>query len=365
MCRAAWAAGLASLLACAPPQPVRLGFIGGLSGRVADLGGAGRDGAMLAVEMRNQAGGVKGRRVELLVEDDQQNAVVARQAVDRLIARKVDAIVGPMTSAMATVSVPLANAASVVMISPTVTTNALTGLDDHFFRVLAPTRVFARKSADYHFARVGLRRVVAVSDLRNRIYTESWLEDYRAAFAALGGKLVGHIGFYSDEDTDFSDLARQLLRIRADGVLILANSVDAAMLCQHLRKLDAAIPIATSEWAATEQLIELGGRAVEGALVAQFVDRQSREPAWVEFRQNYRTRFGREPGFAGLAGFDAATVVLEAIAQQAPGESLKQSLLRRRTFAATQSPVVFDAFGDTARETYLTTVNDGAFLALR
>ena len=58
--------------ACTPPEPVRIGFIGGLSGRVADLGIDGRNGAVLAVELRNKAGGIKGRKVELLVEDDQQ-----------------------------------------------------------------------------------------------------------------------------------------------------------------------------------------------------------------------------------------------------------------------------------------------------
>ena len=73
-------AGLLALAACAPPEPLRLGFVGGLSGRVADLGIEGRNGAMLAVEQRNKLGGVNGRQVELVVEDDQQNVDAARMA---------------------------------------------------------------------------------------------------------------------------------------------------------------------------------------------------------------------------------------------------------------------------------------------
>lgn len=57
----------------------------------------------------------------------------------------------------------------------------------------------------------------------------------------------------------YADLARQLLASRPDGILILANAVDTAMLCQHLRQLDPSLPLTTSEWAATEQLIEVGG----------------------------------------------------------------------------------------------------------
>ena len=355
---------LTGLFACSPP-PIVLGFVGDLSGRVADLGVEGRNGATLAVELRNKAGGVKGRRVELFAEDDQQNPAVARQVVGKLIDLKVDALIGPMTSAMAMVVVPLANQAQLVTVSPTVTTNSLSGIDDYFFRVLPATSRYAKKDADYHFARLGLRRVAAVIDVNNRAYTEGWLTDYRAAFAVGGGQVVDRIDFSSSGGVLFADLARRLLASKPDGILLLANAVDVAMLCQHLRKLNASIPMATSEWAATEQLIEVGGSSVEGIVIAQFLDRQSTQPAFLTFRQNYLDRFGKLPGFAGVTAFDATNTVLDAIEHQAPGQSLKQALLTRQTFAGTQAPVVFDAFGDASHETFLTTVKDGSFVRLQ
>lgn len=358
-------AAVFALTACAPPEPVRLGFLGGLSGRVADLGVEGRNGAMLAVEQRNTAGGVKGRQVELLVEDDQQNPDVARVATGKLLERKVGAIVGPMTSAMAAATVPLMNKAQMVMVSPTVTTNDLTGLDDYFFRVVSPTRSYATKSAQHHFRKGGVRRVAAAYDLRNKSYTESWLEDYRAAFVAEGGEVVISVSFSSGDETRFADLARQLLGAKADAIVVVANSVDAAVLCQQLRKLNATIPIAAAEWAATERLIELGGRAVEGILISQFLDRQSSQPTYLAFRKAYVARFGREPGFAGLTAFDATNVVLDGLDGLERDQTLKQALLARKTFPGAQSPVVFDAFGDAVRETYLTSIKDGSFVALR
>lgn len=354
-----------SLASCAPPEPLRVGFLGGLSGRVADLGIEGRNGAMLAVEERNKAGGVKGRRVELQIEDDQQNPDVARAATAKLLELKVAAIIGPMTSAMAAATVPLMNKAQMVMVSPTVTTNDLTGLDDYFFRVVSPTRQYATKSAQHYFRNTGVRRVAMIYDLRNKSYTESWLEDYRSAFLAEGGEIVASVSFSSGDETRFADLARKLLATKADGIVIIANSVDAAVACQQLRKLNATIPIAASEWAATERLIELGGRSVEGMVIAQFLDRQSTQPTYVEFRKSYLARFGREPGFAGLTAYDATNVVLEGLATTESDQTLKQSLMSRKTFAGAQSPIAFDPFGDTSRETYLTTVRDGAFVALR
>lgn len=356
---------LFGLTACTPPEPVRLGFIGGMSGRVADLGIDGRNGAMLAVEMRNKAGGIKGRQIQLTIEDDQQNPEVARKAVSKLIDGKVEAIIGPMTSSMAMATVPIANQAQTVLISPTVTTNELSGLDDYFFRLVSATRYYAGKNAEHHLKRTQIRRVAVIYDLRNKAYTESWLEDYRNAFIAGGGSIAGTLSFSSSDDTHFSDLARQLLQSRPDGILVLANSVDAALLCQHVRKLNPAIQISTSEWAATERLIELGGRAVEGLVIAQFIDREGKQPGYVEFRRNFNARFGKDPGFAALTAFDAANVIIEAIEHQAAGQSLKQTLTTRRTFSGAQNPVVFDNAGDTQRETYMTTIKDGAFVLLR
>jgi branched-chain amino acid transport system substrate-binding protein len=365
-----WRTGLgilatgALLTACAPPEPVRIGFLGGLSGRVADLGIAGRDGAILAVEQRNAGGGVKGRTIELLVEDDQQDATIAQEAAGRLIARGVVAIVGPMTSAMAVAVVPQLNASSVVMVAPTVTTNLLTAIDDQFLRVVAPTAAHVGKSAGHYYRELGMRRAVVVFDQRNKAYAASWAEDFRRAFEEAGGRVADEIGFDSSEAPRFEALAARVLDRRPDGVVIVANSVDTALLVQKLRRRDATLAIGTSEWAATERLIELGGRAVEGVVVAQYVDRDSKAPAWLAFRDAYRQRFGIEPGFAGLTAFDATNVVLDALAAQKPGRSLKQTIIERREFAGAQSPIRFDAHGDTFRDTYLAVIRDGAFRPL-
>ena len=350
------------LAGCSPPEPIRLGFIGGISGRVADLGIGGRNGVALAIEMRNKSGGVNGRPVELIVEDDKQDPEIAKRAVGRLIAQKVHAIIGPMTSTMAMAALPLINEARMTMISPTVTSSKLSGLDDYFLRVIAPTTEYARKGAEYHFRTRGQRRVAAAYDLRNKDYTETWLADYGKAFSALGGEIITAEPYESGDHMDFAQLAERLLKPAPDAVLIIANSVDTAMLAQQLRKRNPHVLITTSEWAATERLTELGGRAVEGMAIAQFLDRDSRQPAYVAFRNAYVERFALEPGFAGITGFDAANVALDALAEQKAGQSLKQTILERRVFAGAQSEIRFDPYGDAVRETYMTIIRNGTFV---
>ena len=90
------------MVGCGEEPPIKIGFLGGVSGRVADLGIAGRDATMFAVEEVNQAGGINGRKVELLVRDDQQNADAAKAAVNALIQEDVIAIRRKMLVAIAT-----------------------------------------------------------------------------------------------------------------------------------------------------------------------------------------------------------------------------------------------------------------------
>ncbi|MDG4552405.1 MAG: ABC transporter substrate-binding protein [Candidatus Contendobacter sp.] len=349
---------------CAPPAPIRIGFVGGTSGRVADLGIAGRDAVLLAVELRNRAGGVAGRKVELLIRDDEQNPEVAQRAVRALIDQGVVAIVGPMTSAMAIAVLPIANEARVLLVSPTVSTDDLTGLDDYFFRVIAPTLDNASRVARYHLSHGATRRLAVAYDLSNKSYTESWLNHFRATYVQGGGEIVKVLGFESGGETTFLQLAEDLLATQADGVLIVANSMDTALLCQQIHKLDRRLPILTSEWAATERLIELGGKAVEGVIVAQNFDRNSTAPRYRAFYQAYRDRFHREPGFGGVNAFDAANVVLDALARRQDRQSLKETLLATPRFEGVQEPILFNEFGDVKRSLRITVVRDGQFVVI-
>jgi branched-chain amino acid transport system substrate-binding protein len=350
-----------ALSSCSPPEPVRIGFLGGLSGRVTDLGIGGLNGVRLAVDQRNKAGGIKGRPIELIETDDQQDPEMARAAVARLIEHRVVAIVGPMTSAMAVATVPLIDQAKLVMVSPTVTTEDLSGLDDYFFRVIPSTREFVGTSAAYYRSVLGLRRVRLVYDLRNRSYSESWLNEFNKAFSATGGELLEALSFTSNDQLDFNILAHRSLAENPDGIILISNSVDAAMLCQSIRQHNQSIALGTSEWAATERLSELGGSSVEGVTVAQFFDRQSAQPAYVAIRDAYVKRFGQPPGFAGLLAFDAANVVLDALEKKGDDQSLKQAILMQRNFTGVQKPISFDASGDSHGGTFMVTLKNRTF----
>ena len=353
-----------ALTACSPPEPVRIGFIGTISGRGADLGISGRNGTELAIEMRNAAGGVNGRPIEFLTRDDGNDPEHARTAFRELVREGADVVIGPMTSSMAMALLPEANSAGVVLMSPTATSNALSGKDDHFFRVVAPTEAFAARSAENLYRSRKVRSLAVIYDARNAAYAGSWLADFRTTFERLGGRILSVLTFESGPEERFAPLAASLLGEGADGVLMLANSLDAALIAQQLRKLDQTVVLAASEWAATERLTEIGGRSVEGILIASFLDENNDEPAFLNFSRDYVERYGNQPSFGALTGFDAANAALDALAARDGDTSLRDQLKSHPEVDGAQGRFRFDPYGDGQRETYVMTVEDGRFKRL-
>jgi len=359
-----WVVILSLFLSACEREPVRIGFVGEISGRVADLGGGARNGAILAVEDRNASGGVNGRPVELIIRDDGHNPDTAAKVIRELVSMKVEAVIGPMTSGMALAVVPILNESRVVAVSPTVTTTQLTGLDDHFLRVLPDTRRYAPKSAIFHIERTGRRRAALVYETGNSSYTVNWMDGFRNAFERRGGRIVSVSSFRSGGNVAFSPLVRDILSRRPDLVVLVCGGVDAALLCQQIRRLNRKITISVSEWGSTERFIELGGEDVEGVFFAQFLDHDNTTPRYIRFRKAYRARFGQDPGFSGVAGYDAATVVMDALAGRNKGESLKDAIPAMGVFQGLQRKIVLDRFGDTAGSTYITVVKNRRFVTL-
>jgi branched-chain amino acid transport system substrate-binding protein len=358
------AMGAVVLAACSKVEPIRLGFVAGLSGRVADLGVPGRNGAILAIEQRNAAGGINGHPVELLVKDDEQNPETARRVVAELLSQKTEAVIGPMTSSMAIATISLVNSSKSIMVSPTVTTTELAGKDDNFLRVISVTTDYAGKSARYQVEKLGHRTAAVLYDIGNKSYTESWLKDFRKVFEASGGQILKVQSFQSGSNFVFYESVKELLQVKPDVVVVITNAVDSALICQQVRKLDARKPIVMSEWASTERFVELAGSAAEGVHVSQFLDRNDTSARYLAFRKAYLARFAAEPGFAGLASYDAAMVVLDAYARRKAGQTLKEAILAASQFQGVQQTITFDPFGEANRKTFVAVIRNGQYVTL-
>jgi len=352
-------------VSCEAKRPFRIGFIGTLSGRVAYLGLAGRDAVQLAVDQCNARGGIHGRRVELIIQDDQQNEDTVVEAVQALIQAGGEAVIGPMTSNMAMVITPYLNESRIIAVSPTVSTGRLSGKDDYFLRVNPATDETAIHSAEYQLRSEGVRKFLVIYDKGNRAYSESWLNSFKKRFVAGGGQITATVAFGKGEHQSFSEIVHAALVNDFDGILIIANAMDCALICHQIRKSDPDTIITLAGWGATERLIELGGRAVEGVTVVQHFNRDSLDPAYQRFRKHYLERFRQEPGFPGVYAYDAAQIVLTALDNRKKGQRLKVSILSIGEFNGLQGKIIFDAYGDVKRSnTFISVVRNQKFVVV-
>lgn len=356
------AACLATLLliACGPQEPIRIGFIGELTGNSADLGEAGRNGAMLAIEQANQSGGINGRPIELLARDTGSTPATAINSAKELLDARVVAVIGTMTSGMTSALLPVHQAAQVVLVSPTATATKLAGVDDQLFRINWTTRDNAQLYARYCLER-GYRRLAAAANENNRVFSESWVKELKLAFEKGGGEIVDTEYFDSGADSHLP-VVEKLLQSRPDALVFVANAGDSARLAQQTRKLDKKLPLIAAEWASTDQLLELGGNSVDGMAVVQQFNANDPSPRFTDFRQRYVKRFGREPAFGSVLAHDAASVLIDSLTRRSNDLPLKKALIELGPFQGLQEKIHFDAYGDTQRSAAIAIIQNGRFV---
>jgi len=352
------AIGLAALCGCQPVPTVKVGFVGSLSGRVSELAIDGRNGTQLAIETLNAQ---SGPRYELHLHDDAAAAATPAAIVDAMADEGDAFAIGPMTSVLAKAMVPEADRKQLVLISPTANSDDLSGMDDWFFRVIPPAGPGAMQIADAAVGR-GLMTASVMAEWHNRTYSDRFTEVFAGRFRSQGGTVANVVRYESGQHPDYTRIAGELLSAHPRLVLLVCGSVDAAIIAQQLRRLDPDVQIAMASWAANVQLLQMGGRAIEGALVLQALDLDSPEPAYVAFRKRYVERFGNAPSQAAVFSYDATMLGAEGLRRRTGGQSLRDALRAPATWPGLQRPIVLDHFGDSVSRFRLSEVRQGRFV---
>jgi branched-chain amino acid transport system substrate-binding protein len=348
---------LALVVGCRPSDGVRIGFLGDL---ISELGVGGRNGAQLAVETLDAEHGV---HYELLVEDDRNDPDTARAAIASFASRRAAFVIGPMTSAMAVAAVQEANRLGIVLISPTATTDELSGKDDFFFRTAADAPAGARQLARLLRDR-GIRSIVVLMDIGNGAYSSSFGHAAAAEFLKLGGTAAPGFDYRSGNSLDFAEAMRRIDDKPPDAVILVNSPSDAAIVTQHVRRVAPHVVIALSPWGANVQFVQIGGRATEGAIALQAVDLDSPLPRMRDFVARYRARFGEAPATPAVQGYEAVMLGVDA-SKRRGASSLRATLSVPGQWAGLDGAFSLDAFGDARRELHLAEVRDGRFEALR
>jgi branched-chain amino acid transport system substrate-binding protein len=338
-----------------------IGYAGSLSGLNSDLSVSGRNGAMLAVQDINAKGGVNGREVILNSKDDMNNPDQALAVDKEFYSEGINLIIGHMTSQMAEKSVPYINDNHMLMMSPTIAVDNLSGQDDYFFRVIPSNKTQAKAICD-RMIMDGVQKVIIMIDKNNQLFTATLRDFFIDYFEADGGEIIRSCGSGPDEML-CEECIEMLSSNHADGLLIISGSASYTYVTQKLYQLGIQTKLYGPAWAMTVDLLEHGGASVEGAEFPNYYDINSTSPDYVSFRNNYLNIYGNEPSFSAYLSYEAVLVLAAAIkdSKSSDPEIIREYIKNHQEFNGLNDAIVFDGFGDVDRPIYVYKVVSGQF----
>ena len=289
---------------------VNIGAIFPLSGAVAFYGNESRDGALLALEEINAAGGLLGRQLVMISEDDEGNAEITVNAFTKLTTRdRVSHIVGSSTSGPTIAISTLAQRNRVVMISPSATNINATRAGDFVFRACFIDPFQGVVGADFSFDYLNARRAAVLFDA-GADYNTGLAEAFRNQFNSLGGQVVAFEAYQSG-DVDFN---AQITRIRAvnPDVIYLPNYLnDVRLQAIQLRDLGVNTPLVGGDgW---DGLVDIAGdEMLNGFWSAGFAS-DTTDPRGVAFVRAFQARFGRPASQFAALGYDSMMLLADGI----------------------------------------------------
>lgn len=337
------------------------------TGLASEIGVNGRNGAAIAIDRINAAGGVRGRKLKALVRDDRDDAAVAEKVDAELAEAGAVAVIGHMTSRSGQLAAVGAAKRRVPLISPTISSPDYTGKDDYFFRVIGENSRQGAALAAYAYEDLGLRKIAAAYELSNRSYTETVHRSFKREFERRGGQVGEPFTFTTAAEFDYSEGADRLIALGADGILSVASPIDNAKLCAALDRKGSRLPVFAGMWSMTGDLLEFGGRSVDRMVVAGVIDSNSTSPAYTQFESEYLRRFGSEPSFASVYAYECVMLLASALerARTLEGSDLKRELESIGSMIGLQDTFSIDAFGDADRDYMVFGVKNGAFFRIR
>src|SRR5580658_5659654 len=192
--------------------PIKIGEFASLTGKEATFGVSSHEGTVLGVEQLNAAGGVLGRKLELLTEDDLSKAGEPATAVNKLISRDgVVAILGEVASSRSLEAAPICQQSQIPMISPSSTNPKVTETGDYIFRVCFIDPFQGTVMANFARKTLQARKVAVFTDVKSD-YSKGLAKYFKETFLANGGQIVAELDF-NGGDKDFKG---QLTAIKAD-----------------------------------------------------------------------------------------------------------------------------------------------------
>lgn len=345
----------------ADANEIVIGEVAALTGGTATFGTSSNAGTRMAIDEINAAGGLLGKKLRLVTEDDQSKAGEAGAVAKKLISRdKVVALLGEVASGRSLEMAPIAQKAGVPMISPASTNPKVTEAGDHVFRVCFIDPFQGTVMGKFAISR-GWKKVAILTDAKQD-YSVGLSQFFKEYFAANGGTITSEQS-YSSGDKDFK---AQLTKIKADtpdAIFASGYYNETGLIATQARELGIAAPLLGGDGWDSPSLVEVAGPAIEGSFFSNHFSTEDQSPRIQEFVKKYQALNGRLPDAMAALGYDSAMILADAIkrAGTTEGGPLRDAIAATRDFDGITGRITLDPNRNANKPAVILTIADGKF----
>lgn len=341
---------LFALNSCAKKETtIRIGVVGPMTGDQSKMGLDVKNGTELAVKEWNQKGGVLGKKIELLIEDDQHDPKQAVAVANKLVNAGAAGVIGHFNSSASIPASAVYNKSKVPMITPASTNPQLTEQGfEYVFRVCGRDDQQGLVAAIFVSDVLKLKKVAVIHD--KTTYGQGLADEFKKA---LGDKVA--VVYYSgviQGDKDFRSVLTAIKGKKPELLYFGGIYPEGGLLIKQARELGINIPFMSGDGVIDRKFIEIAGPASEGSYLT-FSPDPANIPSAKDFLNSYKSIYG-EAGPYSIYAYDAANIMLQAIAdtQSTDGEKIIKTIHNMKHSGAL-GELQWDVKGDVLRSPYI------------
>jgi len=308
-------------------KEILIGGVGPITGEAATFGQSTYEGCELAIDEWNQNGGVLGKKIKLIFQDDKGDPTEAATVWTKLITQdKVVAIVGTVMSKCSLAGAPICQQNKVPMISPASTSAKVTEVGDYIFRACYLDSFQGTIGAKFCYENLGVRTAACIFDVGND-YTKGLAEYFRDKFIELGGTIVGFEA-HPTGTTDFKAQLTKIISNKPEIIYISDYYNDVALITRQARELGFKGHFVGADGWDSPELVKLAGSAVENGFFTNHFSKDDPRPIVQEFVKKYQAKYNKVPDCLAALAYDATYIMLDAIkrAKSTDPEKIKKAL---------------------------------------
>lgn len=345
-------------------SPIRIGFFADLSGPTYNFGQSAVNGVLLAASKTNQLGGINGRQIDVVIQDDHGSPEEAAQLTAKLIDQdKVVAIIAGGTSGNSRAAAPKAQSSHIPLIAPSSTDPAVTQTGDYIFRACFVDSFQGEVMASYAINSLKAKKAAILFDL-NSPYGRGLTEFFEVSFRKLGGEIVIKPS-YIQGDLEFKGQLSSIKAAEPDVIYIPGYYAEVALIAKQARALGLQQPLLGADGWDAPELWQLGGDALNGSYMSTHYSVDDPSPAIQLFVQEYKERYANlVPDAHAALAYDAANLLFDAMTRAGAtnGPVLRDALAQTQDFDGVTGIISMDENRNAVKPAVVLKLQDASFI---